>query len=93
MNQTTKAVVAAAVSKMRSLPAVRPLTGIALATEMTGNVNLLLPVLAACFGAMVVTNLLGIPPIYDLLRERAERKSAKCAQRRRASTGSSLGTY
>jgi chloride channel protein, CIC family len=51
-----------------------PLTGIALATEMTGNVNLLLPMLAACFGAMVVTNVIGIPPIYDLLRERAERK-------------------
>jgi CIC family chloride channel protein len=51
-----------------------PLTGIALATEMTGNVNLLLPMLAACFGAMVATNLLGIPPIYDLLRDRAERK-------------------
>jgi chloride channel protein, CIC family len=51
-----------------------PLTGIALATEMTGNVNLLLPMLAACFGAMVVTNVVGIPPIYDLLRERAERK-------------------
>jgi hypothetical protein len=31
--------------------------------------------LAACFGAMVVTNLLGIPPIYDLLRERAERRT------------------
>ncbi len=51
-----------------------PLTGIALATEMTGSVNLLLPMLAACFGAMVVTNLLGIPPIYDLLRKRAERR-------------------
>jgi CIC family chloride channel protein len=51
-----------------------PLTGIALATEMTGNVRLLLPMLAACFGAMFVTNLLGIPPIYDLLRDRAERK-------------------
>jgi chloride channel protein, CIC family len=51
-----------------------PLTGIALATEMTGSVNLLLPMLAACFGAMVVTDVLGIPPIYDLLRERAERK-------------------
>jgi chloride channel protein, CIC family len=50
-----------------------PLTGIALATEMTGSANLLLPMLAACFGAMVVTNLLGTPPIYDLLRERAER--------------------
>jgi CIC family chloride channel protein len=53
-----------------------PLTGIALATEMTGNVNLLLPMLAACFGAMVVTNVLSISPIYDLLRERAERKTS-----------------
>jgi CIC family chloride channel protein len=52
-----------------------PLTGIALATEMTGSANLLLPMLAACFGAMVVTNLLGIPPIYDLLRERAEHRT------------------
>ncbi|WP_286597945.1 ClC family H(+)/Cl(-) exchange transporter [Variovorax sp. J22P240] len=51
-----------------------PLTGICLAVEMTGSVNLLLPMLAACFGAMVVMNLLGIPPIYDLLRERAERR-------------------
>jgi CIC family chloride channel protein len=52
-----------------------PLTGICLATEMTGNVNLLLPMLAACFGAMVVTNLLGVSPIYDLLRDRAKRRS------------------
>lgn len=53
-----------------------PLTGIALATEMTASANLLLPMLAACFGAMVVTNLIGIPPIYDLLRERAERSTS-----------------
>ncbi|MDM0030148.1 ClC family H(+)/Cl(-) exchange transporter [Variovorax saccharolyticus] len=52
-----------------------PLTGICLAVEMTGSVSLLLPMLAACFGAMVVMNLLGVPPIYDLLRERAERKA------------------
>jgi CIC family chloride channel protein len=51
-----------------------PVTGIALATEMTGCVNPLLPMLAACFSAMVVTNLLGIPPTYDLLRDRAERR-------------------
>jgi chloride channel protein, CIC family len=51
-----------------------PLTGICLAVEMTGNVNLLLPMLSACFGAMVITNLLGISPIYDLLRERARRR-------------------
>jgi CIC family chloride channel protein len=51
-----------------------PLTGICLAVEMTGSANLLLSMLAACFGAMVVMNLLGIPPIYDLLRDRAERR-------------------
>jgi CIC family chloride channel protein len=58
-----------------------PLTGICLTVEMTGSVNLLLPMLAACFGAMVVMNLLGIPPIYDLLRERAERKLRSAANR------------
>jgi chloride channel protein, CIC family len=57
-----------------------PLTGITLATEMTGSVNLLLPMLASCFGAMVVTNLLGVPPIYDLLRERAERRMRPSTQ-------------
>ena len=48
-----------------------PLTGICLAVEMTGSVNLLAPMLSACFGAMVVMNLLGIRPIYEQLRERA----------------------
>jgi len=51
-----------------------PLTGIALTIEMTGSANLLLPMLAACFGAMVVTNLIGTRPIYDLLRERAKHR-------------------
>jgi CIC family chloride channel protein len=51
-----------------------PLTGICLAVEMTGSANLLLSMMAACFGAMVVMNLLGVPPIYDLLRDRAERR-------------------
>jgi CIC family chloride channel protein len=50
-----------------------PLTGICLAAEMTGSASLLLPMLAACFGAMLVTELLGVPPIYELLRERANR--------------------
>jgi CIC family chloride channel protein len=46
-----------------------PLTGICLAIEMTGSANLLLPMLAACFAAMSVPVLLGVPPIYDSLRE------------------------
>ena len=46
-----------------------PLTGIVLATELTGSFELLLPMLAACFTAMLVPTLLGSPPIYDSLRE------------------------
>jgi len=46
-----------------------PLTGIVLVTEMTANVTMLLPMLGACFMAMLVPTLLGNPPIYDSLRE------------------------
>jgi chloride channel protein, CIC family len=35
---------------------------------MTGNVTMLLPMLAACFVAMLVPTLLGNAPIYDSLR-------------------------
>jgi CIC family chloride channel protein len=47
-----------------------PLTGIVLVTQMTGNVTLLLPMIGACFMAMLVPALLRNPPIYDSLRER-----------------------
>jgi CIC family chloride channel protein len=46
-----------------------PLTGIVLATELTGSFTLLLPMLAACSTAMLVPTLLNNPPIYDSLRE------------------------
>src|SRR5271170_2665962 len=46
-----------------------PLTGIVLVTEMTANVTMLLPMLGACFAAMLVPTLLKNPPIYDSLRE------------------------
>jgi CIC family chloride channel protein len=46
-----------------------PITGILLVTEMTGNFALLLPMLAACFTAMLIPTLLGNAPIYDSLRE------------------------
>ena len=46
-----------------------PLTGIVLATEMTANVELLLPMLGACFAAMLAPSLLRCAPIYDSLRE------------------------
>jgi CIC family chloride channel protein len=47
-----------------------PVTGIALITEMTGSFTMLLPMLGACFVAMLVPTLLKSAPIYDSLRER-----------------------
>jgi CIC family chloride channel protein len=46
-----------------------PVTGVVLITEMTGSFTLLLPMLAACFAAMLVPTLLKNAPIYDSLRE------------------------
>jgi chloride channel protein, CIC family len=45
-----------------------PLTGIVLVTEMTANTTLLLPMLGACFTAMLVPTLARNEPIYDSLR-------------------------
>jgi CIC family chloride channel protein len=50
-----------------------PVTGIALVIEMTASFTMLLPMLAACFAAMLVPNLLGRAPIYELLRQRTAR--------------------
>jgi CIC family chloride channel protein len=53
-----------------------PLTGIVLVTEMTANTTLLLPMLGACFTAMLAPTLAGNEPIYESLRfvsPRAER--------------------
>ncbi len=47
-----------------------PITGIILATEMTGSFTLLLPMLTSCFAAMIVPTVLHCPPIYDSLRDR-----------------------
>lgn len=47
-----------------------PVTGIVLVTEMTADVSTLLPMLAACFAAMLVAHLLRTTPIYDTLLER-----------------------
>lgn len=51
-----------------------PLTGMVLVTEMTGNAVLLLPMLAACFTAMLAPTLLSEAPIYESLRERLLRR-------------------
>jgi chloride channel protein, CIC family len=45
-----------------------PVTGIILVIEMTGRPTLFLPMLGACFAAMLVPTLLRDPPIYDSLR-------------------------
>ena len=46
-----------------------PITGITLVTEMTGSFTMLLPMLSACFAAMLVPTLLENAPIYDSLQE------------------------
>jgi CIC family chloride channel protein len=51
-----------------------PLTAIVLVTEMTASMTMLLPMLAACFAAMLVPTLLRDPPIYDSLREHTLRR-------------------
>jgi CIC family chloride channel protein len=45
-----------------------PLTGIVLVVEMTASVTMLLPMLGACFAAMLVPIMLGDAPIYESLR-------------------------
>ena len=58
-----------------------PLTGIVLATEMTADVTMLLPMLGACAMAMLTPTLLKDPPIYDSLRERTvNRERARLEQ-------------
>ena len=47
-----------------------PMTGVVLTIEMTGRADLVLPMLTACFGAILVTTVMGNAPIYDSLRER-----------------------
>jgi chloride channel protein, CIC family len=42
--------------------------------EMTAAFNMLLPMLIACFAAMLVPTLLGDMPIYEALRDRASPK-------------------
>lgn len=56
-----------------------PLTGILLVVEMTANTVLLVPLLIACFGAMLVAELLRGMPIYDTLRLRMLQAEAHTA--------------
>lgn len=47
-----------------------PLTGIVLIIEMTGNYDLMLPLLVSCLSAYALADLLGDMPIYEALLER-----------------------
>jgi chloride channel protein, CIC family len=47
-----------------------PVTGIVLVIEMTAAFTTLLPMLVACFAAILAAELLNTPPIYDSLRQR-----------------------
>ena len=51
-----------------------PLTGVVLVIEMTAAFSLLLPMLGACFAAMLVATLLRAVPIYEALREATLRR-------------------
>ncbi len=53
-----------------------PVTGLILATEMTGNTNQLPPMLGACAVAMLIAVALRSAPIYDRLADRAARSAA-----------------
>jgi len=65
-----------------------PLTGIVLVVEMTANVTMLLPMLGACFMAMLAPTLMRDPPIYDSLRERTlERERTRLNREERMASG------
>jgi CIC family chloride channel protein len=61
-----------------------PVTGILLVIEMTASFRMFLPMLGACFAAMLVAMLLRNPPIYDSLRERLLRSQREAAPTRPA---------
>ncbi|QEG33237.1 H(+)/Cl(-) exchange transporter ClcA [Bythopirellula goksoeyrii] len=65
-NPTTYAVTAMAAFFTAVVRA--PLTGIILVIELTGSYTQLLPMLAACFSAMLIPTLWKDPPIYDSLK-------------------------
>jgi len=57
-----------------------PLTGVVLVLEMTGCWTLILPMMAASVTAYAIPELLGNPPIYDLLRARDEMVEQRAAE-------------
>ena len=63
-----------------------PVTGIVLVIEMTAAFTTLLPMLVACFMAMLVANLFNNPPIYVSLRAQLT-KELKSTEKRTAGLG------
>ncbi|PRY10066.1 ClC family H(+)/Cl(-) exchange transporter [Kineococcus rhizosphaerae] len=59
-----------------------PVTGLVLATELSGSTNQLFPMLGACAVAMLVAVGLRSRPIYELLTDRAARPSPEAGGRR-----------
>ena len=57
-----------------------PITGMTLALELTAVSTLFVPMLATCSVAAAIPTLLGDPPIYEALRNRA-RRQAQCLTR------------
>jgi len=47
-----------------------PVTGMVLIVEMTATTTLLVPMLTACFAAVLIATAVGNEPIYDTLRRR-----------------------
>jgi CIC family chloride channel protein len=64
-----------------------PVTGLVLATELTGVTNQLPPMLGACALAMVVATVLRSEPIYDALTTRAARAARQNAAEAAAGPG------
>jgi CIC family chloride channel protein len=52
-----------------------PLTGIVLIIEMTQNYSLILPLLIACFIALIIADWFGCPPVYEALLEKDLQKN------------------
>ena len=59
------------------------MTGIVLVTEMTASVTMLLPMLGACFVAMLVPTLMHDAPVYDPLRDRTLEREEHASSRRK----------
>jgi CIC family chloride channel protein len=58
-----------------------PVTGIVLIIEMTSSFTMLLPMLGACFAAMLVPTMLGNAPIYESLWEQPARDEPRPGDR------------